>query len=156
MKTVYLIFIFVIAGCTPNAENAKYRIPYGFKGQVFIFFNIEDGAKREYKDGFRIYNIPPNGVLKTQFNPNYGYLSIGNSKYVYVDSPNREYPLKVESQDYRSKDPNEIYISGGETGGIGDKITYQTFIVKSNKDSFVYINRYMDAMDSVLNNAGLK
>ena len=62
----------------------------------------KDGAEKKYaRIGYRIYDIPKDGVLKTQFKPNYGYQNVGEYIYVYVDSLNREIPLKMGERNDR-------------------------------------------------------
>lgn len=159
MKAIFLILLFCMtAGCTPKAEKKKYRIPYGFKGQVFIFFNRADGAEKKYENGFRIYDIPTNGILKTQFSPNFGYLTKGEFIYVYVDSLGNETELKPYARDNFNVDKNEVYITAEETGGGGVKNEYQyeTFIVKTVSDSLTLVNRNPSLMDSILRKADMK
>lgn len=148
----------MIVGCAPKAAKEKYRIPYGFKGQVFIFFNRVDGTEKKYENGYRIYDIPTNGILKTQFKPNYGYQNVGEYIYIYVDSSGKEMVLKTYERDDTTIAPREIYVTAQETGsgGIKNEYTYQTFYVKTIKDSLILANRNLNLMNSILKEARIK
>ena len=159
MKVInVIIFVCIIAGCTPKAVKEKYRIPYGFKGQIFIFFSKEDGMAKKYENGYRVYDIPANGILKTQFDPNYGYQNVGEYVYMYVDSSSTEIVLKIHERNDTTIAPNEVYITALETGGGGvkDEYEYQTFNVKTLNDSLILANRNPRLMNSVLKEAGIK
>lgn len=152
--TIILLFMFI--ACTNKAAKEKFRIPYAFKGQVFIFFNIKDGEKKKYENGYRIYDIPTNGILKTQFKPNYGYQKKGECIYVYVDSLNHEIPLQTHERDYQVISNSEVYITAEESGGVGNRIEYRTYNVKTKNQEIILANRNFEMMDSVLKKAGVK
>ncbi len=79
--------------CNLKAAKEKYRIPYGFRGQVFIFFDIKEGKPPKYENGFRIYEIPLNGIFTTQFKAQYGNRNNSEYSYEYVDKFGRIYVL---------------------------------------------------------------
>jgi len=158
MNAQYFVIICMMIGCTPKAEKEKYRIPYGYEGQVFIFFNRADGAEKKYENGFRIYDIPTNGILKTKFKPNNGFQSIGDYVYVYVDSKNNEAALQLRESEYKLVDANEICITAGSSGkyGVKDEYEYESFIVKrADGQSKNLIQTNPALMDSVLREAGI-
>lgn len=157
--TFLLILISMIIGCTPEAAKEKYHIPYGFKGQVFIFFNITNGVEKKYQNGYRIYDIPTDGILKTQFKPNYGYQVVSEYVYVYIDGSGKETPLEVRDRYYKSTDSNEVFITAGSNGkyGVNDEYEYETFLVKSSdiqSKNLIQTNPYL--MDSLLKKIGIK
>mgnify|MGYP003641065344 CR=1 FL=1 len=78
----YSILFLAIFSCAQKAEDTIRLIPEGYEGTVLIIFNQEDGMPKEYEDDKRIYRIPESGVLRTQFEPNYG---IQNHLFFYVD-----------------------------------------------------------------------
>ena len=159
MKLLNLIIIIcMITSCTPRAEKEKYYIPKGFKGQIFIFFNIKNGVEKKYKNGYRIYEIPENGILKTQFYSNYGYQKSGEYLYVYIDSTKKETLLKTYNKSDNLIPNEEVYITAQETGSVGIKnqYQYQTFTVKTTDDKTTLANRNFKLMDSVLRKAELK
>ena len=56
-------------------EDEVYILPNGFRGAVTVILNREEGEEEKYKDGKRVYEIPANGVLSTQFGTNPGWHS---------------------------------------------------------------------------------
>ena len=49
-----------------NKESDMYLMPYGYKGQVTIFYNQTDGVPEKLDGERRIFEIPTTGVLYTQ------------------------------------------------------------------------------------------
>ncbi len=82
-KITYLILFITLVSCAQKAEDTIRLIPEGYEGAVIIIFNQEDGAPKEYEGDKRVYRIPESGVLRTQFEPNYG---IQNHQFFYVDN----------------------------------------------------------------------
>ena len=85
MKKYLLILLLVsITGCAQKqAENTIRLIPKDYIGPVLVIFNQQEGEAKEYEGDKRVYKIPENGVLKTQFEPNYG---VQKHEYYYVDN----------------------------------------------------------------------
>lgn len=69
-----VIILLLLQSCLFKNEIDKetYYIPEGFTGKVLVLFNCKDGKPEEWVNGRRLYEIPPSGVLKTQFKPNTG------------------------------------------------------------------------------------
>ena len=102
-----LVFLLTLTGCAQQGDDTIRLIPEGYMGTVLIIFNQEDGTPKEYDNGKRIYRIPENGILKTQFEPNYGSQKnqffyendIGERKEItFVNVENDEY-LKIARSD---------------------------------------------------------
>jgi hypothetical protein len=47
-----------------------YVLPKGYTGWVLIIFNQPNGQRTKYENGKRVYEIPEDGILRTQFAPN--------------------------------------------------------------------------------------
>jgi hypothetical protein len=148
-----LMLVFLISdgffGCKhPEAEN--YYIPEGFKGRVNIIFDQSKGESSIYENGRRVYQVPTNGILLTQFKDEYG---IVDHQYYYVDGRGYKKPLPIFRYEYNKdgttkwiiKDKYETGIFlDGTTGGYGSSnIKYQEFIVSNyaTLDSF-YLPKY--------------
>jgi hypothetical protein len=133
-------FFMNITGCYNNPEPETYLIPKGFRGRVSIIFNQKDGAPIRYENGRRIYEIPSNGILLTQFKDEYGII---NHEYYYVDSFGSRYGLPIYQDEHKNdgtitpvvKNMNEIGIFlDGTTGVYGNtddirSVKWQEFIV---------------------------
>lgn len=72
-----------LAQCRQLSEQSLYLLPNRFVGSVVIAFDQPDGVPAEYRGSARLYRIPANGVLHTQFKPNYGFHI--PDLYYYVD-----------------------------------------------------------------------
>ena len=87
----FTLFILFCLGCS-RPEKEIYFIPEGYTGIVYVIYDQKKGSPKEYQSGYfkiRIYNIPESGILKTQFEPNYGGFSKGDKGFVYIDKRSR-------------------------------------------------------------------
>jgi hypothetical protein len=81
MKIAYVFLIVVLlCGCN-SGEQEIIVVPPNYEGYILIFFNQRDGNPVKYEGNKRVYEIPKNGVLKTQFKGNYG--NVGFAEYYY-------------------------------------------------------------------------
>ncbi len=159
-----ILFIFLnLFGCK-NPQPEDYLIPYGYKGRVDIVFNQKDGAAVRYEGGRRVYQIPFDGILKTQFKDEYGFI---DHHYFYLDSTGKRIPLNIFQTHYNAdsstksdiKDSLEVGIFlDGMTGVFGakNKYYYQEFLVSDHqtRDSFftaTYKKRFEDKLNDSLN-----
>ena len=82
-----LLVLLVFTQCRRRREPALFLLPPGFVGNVVVVYDQSRGQPREYRDGRRVYRIPPAGVLFTQFGPNTG---LGPAdEYRYADARGR-------------------------------------------------------------------
>ena len=149
---IYLWLFTIVLGCK-HPEPESYLIPEGFKGKVNVIFNQLNGEPPRYEKGRRIYQVPVDGILLTQFKDEYG---IVDHEYYYVDGRGNKKPLKIFSYEYNKdgttkwmiKDRNEVGVFlDGTTGGYGNSnIKYQEFIVSdyNTLDSF-YLPKYQNS-----------
>lgn len=64
-----LLINFTLLGCSFGqqvVEPVIYLIPAGYMGNVYIFHNVPDGVPLMRKDSARIYEIPKDGILRSQ------------------------------------------------------------------------------------------
>lgn len=108
-----LLISFVLFSCD-NGEQEIIVVPKDYKGYVLIIFNQKDGNPTKYEGKKRVYEIPQNGVLKTQFTGNYG--SVGFADYYYENiSLGNRLPSLVEIE----KTPIDTVVGfRGATGTI--------------------------------------
>jgi hypothetical protein len=135
------ILLFTIFGFTQHTGEAIYVIPKDYHGTVLILFDQKNGAAPKYKNGKRLYEIPPDGVLKTQLAPNSG---IGTLQFKVNTKDFNESELKyMTSSDWRKYpvDSEEIVCWNLEVGVTEthkkEKIKFEVFSIGSIKQSEV-------------------
>jgi hypothetical protein len=150
MKNMIILWLLSIALGCKNPEPETYLMPDGFKGRVNVIFNQPNGVPPRHENGRRIYKVPVDGILLTQFKDEYG---IVDHQYYYIDRRGNRKSLPIFKYEYNNdgttkweiKDNHEIGIFlDGTTGGYGNSnIKYQEFIVTdyATLDSF-YLPKY--------------
>jgi hypothetical protein len=97
------IFPFILifySSCINTAEKEIILIPDGYIGRIDILFNLEGGNSPKFEKGFRVYEIPENGILKTQFKTNNGVFSEDARQIFYVDKTGKRRRLiKLANED---------------------------------------------------------
>lgn len=61
----------------------RILVPNGYIGWIFIFYDQKNGEIEKYEDGRRLYKIPANGILKTKFKDNEGWMDNREIRQVY-------------------------------------------------------------------------
>jgi hypothetical protein len=99
----------------PIAENEIHLIPEDYIGPVYIFMERSDGEPPRY-EGWRtrLYEIPPSGVLISQFEPNPGIALQIKYYYVRADGSRKRIPYFI--LDKVTADSLQVF--GGQVGGI--------------------------------------
>lgn len=85
-----LSLMLIMSSCFNQAEPEIHLIQKGYKGPVIIIFEDKGGKPVRYEDGKRVYEIPSDGVLRTQFKKQQGSIAQGGLKYYYYDEKGRE------------------------------------------------------------------
>ena len=97
--SVLSLVLFLAWYMTSNGEI--HLIPKNYEGVVVIVFNVADGVPEKHEDRKRVYEIPDNGILRTQFKFNDHWVASSYLQYYYVSkSGEREripYPDRVEN-----------------------------------------------------------
>lgn len=141
---IALLNVMTLSSCSQNPEPETYLIPEAFTGRVNIIFHRKDGDSPKYENGRRVYEIPTNGILLTQFKDEYGLV---DRKYFYVDSNGKRRALKIfrdeTFKDTKSNVNSEeigIFLDGttGQYGKPPKAVWWQEFILTNynNLDSF--------------------
>jgi hypothetical protein len=84
VKTFGLLFcLLALTGtsCGEMAEPEIHLIPAGYMGNVYIFHNVADGEPLRREGRARVYEIPKDGILRSQSPENPGW---GSPQYFYV------------------------------------------------------------------------
>jgi len=129
-------------------KEAVYLIPEGYVGSVVILFDQADGVTPDIENGFAVYNIPRDGVLRVNTSAVY---SVDELNYFYVDQAGNRteitpvYPSSQASEGdgkktYKQIPPNDptIYASIGEMGSFnanGRVIRFRAFGVGRASES---------------------
>ncbi len=138
MKNIFLILfssIYFFASCQ-TAESETFIIPYGYKGKVIVVFEKKNGVSPKFERNSRVYEIPPSGILVTQFKINEGFM---NRQFYYYDSLKQRIPIKYFKNEKEAELTNEVGIFYSGTAGIygnsGDSLSvvYQEFIISDYK-----------------------
>lgn len=133
---IFSLLQFVTACKQPEPET--YLIPYGFKGKVNVIFNQSGGAAVKHENGRRVYEIPLNGILLTQFKDEEG---IVNHEYYYADAAGKRTPLEIFSDKHKDKAAAEVtgVFRDGTIGVYGNStdpksLSYQEFYVTNGRE----------------------
>jgi len=160
IKLVMILSVLVhfFNACNQNAEPETYIISEGFVGKVNIIFNRKEGASPKYEGGRRVYEIPRDGVLISQFKINDGFI---NRNYYYkMKSGELRLLKKFDNDSIHSRDRDEIgiFLDGisGVYGnsGVSSALQYQEFIVSSYNliDSFftpAYVRKFNEKIEKI-------
>lgn len=124
-----VIFSFLLIGCDTN-EDEIVIIPKGFTGAATVIFNQSDGEPVEYYNNKRVYNIPNNGILKTQFDVNDGWSNFPEFYYEKIRKENR-----LKHRLYKNLPLDTIVAYGSTTGSMkknsdtNDQIKFVEFYI---------------------------
>lgn len=100
-KWSFLVVVLLwFTGCK-TGEKEIHLIPSEYTGAVTINFDRPSGDTTKYaEDGSRIYTIPEDGVLNTQFKFNDGWVQPENIRFYYVKASGQRQKLSyVEDKD---------------------------------------------------------
>ncbi|RXK85818.1 DUF6843 domain-containing protein [Filimonas effusa] len=91
MRAVISFFILslMLSSCGNSGEQEIIVVPKNFKGYIIIIFNQKSGMSIKYEGKKRVYEIPPNGILKTQFAGNYGWREFAEYYYEKIIPENK-------------------------------------------------------------------
>ena len=132
-----------------SGEDEIYLIPNNFKGIITIIFNVKDGQNVRYENGKRIYQIPENGILKTQFSFNEGF---HQENFYYDDKDNLRKEILFDALNKTNSEEIQILksVSGVSNNGNGTKeVRYHQFIVckRSELDSLSKVEKRLNITD---------
>lgn len=72
IETIISIIIASLFYSCNGGDKEVIIVPKNYRGYIVIIYNQKSGEKIKYEDRKRIYEIPSTGILKTQFEANYG------------------------------------------------------------------------------------
>jgi hypothetical protein len=115
MGTLFSI-LFFFSSCMNQAEPETHLIPKDYKGYVIVIFDEKNGVPKKYENGSRVYEIPSDGVLRTQFRKQKGWIAPGKVNYYYYDNSERQ-KLEYLQSTQGVKDDSKIYVFSEEISG---------------------------------------
>lgn len=105
-----------------QTEAEIHLIKEGYRGPVIIFFDRTDGDTTFYEDERRVYEIPSDGVLRTQFAaPKEGIIHDSLLKYYYISRDGKRSVLPVVQRKDQMLDSNKVYVFMKSYGVFGAK-----------------------------------
>jgi len=145
-KLIYFGIIVMMFSSCIWGEREIYLIPEDFEGPVIIMFDETEGQPIKYEEKKRVYQIPDNGVLRTQFKDQDNYVHM--EFYYLSESGNRTLLEDVEIQllneaEKETKDPKVyrylVYGSGDISflvGYLEDHEKHWTALEELKKEVF--------------------
>ena len=110
-----------------SASKDIFLIPDNYRGEIIIHYGIENGADKE-RDGFwRVYKIPSNGILETQYKLAGESVDNGKAKFFYV------------SEDGTTKRLKTYYINSENKDTISPQIISIKLWRENNKDILSFL-----------------
>jgi len=97
----------LMAGCDSRRDNEIYLIPAGHVGPVLIVYNDSSGVPEEYENGWRVYRIGVNGVLRSRFRLTYG---TSKEKFFYIEPGGHREELHTIWRPTEKGDEETIYV----------------------------------------------
>ena len=151
LKTVQLmLFLYLLAliGCSTGEEEV-YVLPKNYVGVVYVIFNQKTGEQPKYEAGKRVYEIPPNGILKTQFGFNEGWHGI--PEYYYADGKSmKSLFYQIENRDIKADTLQVCCIQNGKSYKVtNEAVRYERFFVgtKQQIDSLYEVEQKRDVSE---------
>ena len=155
---LFIATIFTMLGSSTSCNRVPpetFLIPIDFRGKIHIHFNMTCGLKKEEENGRRVYKIPINGILLSQFNDKQGYI---DQQYFLVDKNGERTLLpNLSVHDYieewtTEKNPNEPsrdILGVFHAGRVSSEGSYEFYVAtyKQLRDSFDF--QYDKQFDSL-------
>ncbi|MFY0608603.1 MAG: hypothetical protein JXR10_17935 [Cyclobacteriaceae bacterium] len=129
----FIVAIYLTKKNSPSKDI--FLIPEGYIGKVTINYDQKDGTPIEFEDEWRIYRIPSDGVLNSQFQLKNGRIDLTTAKYFYLTQRNDRTLLNEFCGYCDEPDSTSIQVIYGSLG-IGGKGAFQDFFVNSPASHF--------------------
>lgn len=92
IATILIMYSFsCVVSVLTRPEKETFLIPQNYSGNIYIIYNQKNCVAKEYENDRRIYRIPDNGILLTQFEDEYGRV---DQEYYFVDKVGKRTKLK--------------------------------------------------------------
>src|SRR6266403_2361467 len=96
-------------------QDQIFVLPKGYKGVVIVIYNQRNGQAPKYDQGKRIFEIPDDGVWKTQFAPNNSWRRPDKFFYM-VGGQMVEIPYVLSPRELSESAVQACCLSSGKSG----------------------------------------
>lgn len=72
VNIINIAILFICITSCAQFENVEWNIPNGYEGPVFLFYGVPGGEQSVYVRDRRMYEIPEDGMLLTDYMPDKG------------------------------------------------------------------------------------
>jgi len=133
-----------------RAEDEIHLLPDGYEGLVVIVFNRADGQPKEYEGKKRVYRIPGNGILKTQFTEKRGTSKWRDAEYFYTKGDGSLSPITYDPLNKLPSDNNRIEVQRTSVGmGEARKTDgavniFHRYVVSKNQNASIVLKRLFE------------
>jgi hypothetical protein len=114
LVTLAILLLVSTGSCGAVGDNETFLLKQGFTGRVVILFNQKDGQPARYEGRRRVYEIPADGILRTQFDFNHGWHDHGEY-YYFENGHSVEVPFVLESRNLNSNTIQACCVSSGRS-----------------------------------------
>jgi hypothetical protein len=130
-------------------QHEIFLIPQGHEGLAVVMFDQPNGQPVKYEGGMRVYEIPPDGVLRTQFS----MPGTHHSEALYVDQQGHrtEVVLSDFCQGAKGSDTTVVCEIGGSFVGMKNKTFYDPrgYMTTRPGDYQKYLDAYHQLEDEL-------
>ncbi|MCB9351091.1 MAG: hypothetical protein H6573_26840 [Lewinellaceae bacterium] len=117
-----MYFLWQAGSYMTRPERETFLFPENFRGAVYVVYGQKNGEPKAYEKNRRLYQIPDNGILFTQFKAEYGRT---DQDYFFVDRAGKRTPfvqkeawISSKNKDETPKDSTVVFIL--DTGHMAD------------------------------------
>lgn len=135
--------MFCLISCINTSSPEMHILPKGFQGYVIIIFNDPGGQDEKYENGYRVYEIPPNGILRTKFKSQDGWIMNGKLKYYYYSNGVKEEISFIKSVN-EAADQSTKYVHSKELSK--DCIRYIVSPLNKGDEYFEEMHKKLDEL----------
>ena len=90
LKKIFILILSTLLLSCNRVEDEIFILPKNYTGYILVIYNQPlSGAEVQYKRGKRVYEIPSNGILKTQFSNESGLRSFSEFYYEKISLENK-------------------------------------------------------------------
>ena len=129
MRTLPLASLLALSACH-YAEPETHLIPEGYTGYVYIVQSDSLGEPEQFDEGRRLYRVPADGLLLTQFGSNDGII---DQQYFYVGEAGAS--RQISDRDVAGQADTAVTIQHLSVGVLGEtNVPFEQYFVGTESD----------------------